>query len=77
MKKYQETVYKAILAFSALINVFLLLLLFWVVRDSLAGRGDWLLEGRSFWFFVSVVVFYSLANAVFVFRLLSIKSEGQ
>lgn len=65
MKKYQETVYKVILFFSALVNLFLIGLLFFVLRDSLSGRGNYflILEGRSLWYFVGIIVFYTIANS--------------
>lgn len=75
MKKYQESVYKIILIFSVIVNLFLLVLMFLVARDSLSGTGDWLLQGRSFWFFVGVIAAYTLANALYIFRLLKLKSD--
>ncbi|HBR12953.1 MAG TPA: hypothetical protein DD740_12305 [Chryseobacterium sp.] len=74
MKKYQESVYKIILIFSVIVNLFLLVLMFLVARDSLSGTGEWLLQGRSFWFFIGVIAAYTLANALYIFRLLKLKS---
>ncbi|MPT32285.1 hypothetical protein [Epilithonimonas hungarica] len=74
MKKYQETIYKIILIFSVLINIFLIVLLFFVLRDSLSGHGEWFLDGRSFWYFIGVILAYSLANSIFIVRFLKIKS---
>jgi uncharacterized membrane protein len=74
MKKHQETIYKIILFFSVLINLFLIGLLFFVIRDSLSGVGEWFLEGRSFWYFIGVILAYSLANSIFIVRFLKIKS---
>ncbi|PZU90522.1 MAG: hypothetical protein DI529_03010 [Chryseobacterium sp.] len=75
MKKYQETIYKIILIFSVVINLFLIVLLFFVLRDSLSGNGEWLLEGRSFWFFIGLILAYSLANSIFIVRLLKLKNS--
>ncbi|WP_379963361.1 hypothetical protein [Epilithonimonas sp. UC225_85] len=69
MRKYQETIYKFILYFSALINLFLIGLLFFVLRDSLSGKGDYFLEGRSFWYFIAVIAAYSIANFIFLIQL--------
>ncbi|MNK25788.1 hypothetical protein D3C87_441160 [compost metagenome] len=65
MKKYQETIYKVILFFSVLVNLFLIGLLFFVIRDSLSGRGNYflILEGRSLWYFVGIIVAYTIANS--------------
>ncbi|OJX29210.1 MAG: hypothetical protein BGO86_01730 [Chryseobacterium sp. 36-9] len=77
MKKYQETIYKIILLFSVLINLFLIGLLFFVLRDSFAGEGNWFLEGRGFWFFIGIILVYSLMNSVFIIRFLKIKSTQE
>ncbi|SHK61133.1 hypothetical protein SAMN05444371_2975 [Epilithonimonas mollis] len=76
MNRYQETIYKSVLIFSALINLFLIVLLFFVLRDSLSGIGYWflILDSRRLWFFFGVVFAYSLANAVFIVRFLKLKS---
>lgn len=74
MKKHQETIYKIILIFSVLINLFLIGLLIFVLRDSISDQGEWFLEGRSFWYFVGVILAYSLANSIFIVRFLKIKS---
>lgn len=75
MKKYQETIYKIILIFSVAINLFLIVLMFFVLRDSFSGRGDWFLEGRSFWFFIGVILGYSILNSVFIIQLFKKTSE--
>lgn len=75
MKKYQETVYKVILFFSVLINLFLIGLLFFVLRDSLSGEGDYLLEGKRFWYFTGIISVYSISNFVLIFQFLRRKSE--
>ncbi|MFC4688060.1 hypothetical protein ACFO4P_14030 [Epilithonimonas pallida] len=77
MKKYQETIYKIILLFSVLINIFLIGLLFFVLRDSFAGEEDWSIEGRGFWFFIGIILVYSLMNSIFIIRFLKIKSTQE
>ncbi len=75
MRKHQETIYKIILIFSAIINLFLIVLMFLVFRDSSADVGERLffLKGKSFWFFNGIVLAYSLANMIFVIRFLKLK----
>jgi len=75
MKKYQETIYKIILIFSAIINLFLIVLMFLVLRDSFSGNGEWFLEGRTFWFFIGVILAYSVLNSVLIVRLLKLKNS--
>lgn len=70
MKKYQETIYKVILFFSVLVNLFLIGLLFFVLRDSSSGAGDYLLEGKSFWYFVAIIAVYCIINSYFIIQLL-------
>jgi len=74
MEKYQEIIYTITLVFSALINLLLLGLLFLVVKDNFAGNGSWYLEGRSFWFFLGIILVFSLVNFVFIIRFLKYKS---
>lgn len=76
MKQHQETIYKITLIFSAVINLFLIGLLFFVIRDSLAKAGDWFLEGRSFWFFIGVILIFSLINCIFIIRQFSNHSSN-
>ena len=75
MKEYQETIYKFILIFSVLINLFLLGLLFFVLRDSFSGKGKWILEGNSFRYFIGVITAYSLGNSIFVVQLFKKTSD--
>ncbi len=77
MKKYQETIYKVILFFSVLVNLFLIGLLFFVLRDSLSGAGDYFLEGKSFWYFVGIIAAYSIANAVLLIQIFRKNSKIQ
>lgn len=77
MKKYQETIYKVILFFSVLVNLFLIGLLFFVLRDSLSGTGDYFLEGKSFWYFVGIITLYSVANSILLIQIFKKKSEIQ
>ena len=77
MKKYQETIYKFILYFSALINLFLIGLLFLVLRDSFSGEGDYGLEGKSFWFFVAIISAYSTVNSILLIQISKNNSEIQ
>ncbi len=76
MKQHQETIYKVILIFSAIINLFLIGLMLLVFRDSSADAGErlFLLQGKSFWFFTGIVMAYSLANAIFIVRFLKFKN---
>ncbi len=74
MKKHQETIYKITLIFSVLINLFLIGLLILVIRDSVSDQGEWFLKGRDFWYFIGVILAYSLANSFFIVRFLKIKS---
>lgn len=78
MKQHQETIYKVILIFSAIINLFLIGLMFLVFRDSSADEGErlFLLQGKSFWFFTAIVMAYSLANAIFIVRFLKFKNHN-
>lgn len=71
MKKHQETIYKITLIFSGSVNIFLLGLLFFLLRDSLSGRGNWflILEGKSLWYFVGIILTFTIANSVFIFNL--------
>lgn len=77
MRKHQETIYKFILIFSGLVNLFLLGLLFFVLRDSLSGTGNWflILEGKSLWYFVGIILAFTIANAVFIFNLFKKTSD--
>lgn len=77
MKKYQETIYKVILFFSVLVNLFLIGLLFFVLRDSLSGTGDYFLEGKSFWYFIGIIAAYSVANSILLIKILKKTSEIQ
>lgn len=70
MKKYQETIYKVILFFSVLVNLFLIGLLFFVLRDSFSGAGDYFLGGKSFWYFVAIIAVYCIINSYFIIQLL-------
>jgi len=77
MRKYQETIYKIILIFSGLINLFLLGLLFFVLRDSLSGTGNYffILEGKSLWYFIGVIVAYTIVNSIFIINLFKKTSD--
>jgi len=77
MRKYQETIYKIILIFSGLINLFLLGLLFFVLRDSLSGMGNYflILEGKSLWYFIGVIVAYTIVNSIFIINLFKKTSD--
>lgn len=77
MKKYQETIYKVILFFSALVNLFLIGLLFFVLRDSFSGAGDYFLEGKSFWYFVAIIAAYSIANSILLIQIFKNTTEIQ
>ena len=77
MKKYQETVYKVILFFSVLVNLFLIGLLFFVLRDSFSGTGDYFLQGKSFWYFVGIIAAYSVANSILLIQIFKKTSEIQ
>jgi hypothetical protein len=68
MIKYQKNIFKYILVFSVVINVFLLGILFLVLRDSLSQEGDYRLEGKSFWYFVGIVAAYCLGNIYFLIQ---------
>ncbi|WP_133943049.1 hypothetical protein [Epilithonimonas xixisoli] len=77
MIRHQQLIYKLILGFSAIVNLFLLGLLFFVLRDSLSGRGNWflILEGKSLWYFVGIVLIFSILNAVFIIQLFKKTSD--
>lgn len=77
MRKYQETIYKIILIFSGLINLFLLGLLFFVLRDSLSGTGNYflILEGKSLWYFIGVIVAYTIVNSILIINLFKKTSD--
>lgn len=75
MKKYQETIYKIILIFSVVINLFLIVLMFFALRDSLSGNGEWFLEGRSFWFFIGVILAYSVLNCFLLLQIFKRKKQ--
>ncbi|ROI14727.1 hypothetical protein [Epilithonimonas hominis] len=75
MKKYQETIYKIILIFSVVINLFLIVLMFFVLRDSFSGNGEWFLEGRSFWFFIGVILAYSVLNCFLLLQIFKRKKQ--
>lgn len=77
MKKYQETIYKVILFFSVLVNLFLIGLLFFVLRDSFSGVGDYFLEGKSFWYFVGIIAAYSIANFILLIQNFKKNSDIQ
>ncbi|RRQ45929.1 hypothetical protein [Chryseobacterium sp. SC28] len=77
MKKYQETVYKLILFFSVLINLFLVGLLFFVVRDSVSETGAYFFEGQRFWYFVEIITTYTLLNFYFLFNILKKSAKHQ
>lgn len=77
MKKYQETIYRFILYFSVLINLFLIGLLFFVLRDSFSRDGDYFLEGKSFWYFVGIIAAYSSVNFVLLSQIFKNNSEIQ
>jgi len=75
MIKHQQLIYKLILGFSAIINLFLLGLLFLVIRDSVSGKGEWFLEGKSFWYFVAVILIFSILNSVFIIQFFKKTSD--
>ncbi|AZI40342.1 MULTISPECIES: hypothetical protein [Epilithonimonas] len=75
MKKYQETIYKIILIFSVVINLFLIVLMFFALRDSFSGNGEWFLEGRSFWFFIGVILAYSVLNCFLLLQIFKRKKQ--
>ncbi|WP_312207376.1 hypothetical protein [Epilithonimonas hominis] len=75
MKKYHETIYKIILIFSVVINLFLIVLMFFVLRDSFSGNGEWFLEGRSFWFFIGVILAYSVLNCFLLLQIFKRKKQ--
>ncbi|SEH37982.1 hypothetical protein [Epilithonimonas hominis] len=75
MKKYHETIYKIILIFSVVINLFLIVLMFLVLRDSFSGNGEWFLEGRSFWFFIGVILAYSVLNCFLLLQIFKRKKQ--
>ncbi|WP_312825654.1 hypothetical protein [Epilithonimonas sp.] len=75
MKKYQETIYKIILIFSVVINLFLIVLMFLVLRDSFSENGEWFLEGRSFWFFIGVILAYSVLNCFLLLQIFKRKKQ--
>jgi len=71
MIKHQQLIYKLTLGFSTSVNLFLLGLLFFVLRDSLSGTGDYflILQGRSLWYFVGIILAFTSANSFFIFNL--------
>lgn len=77
MIRSQKKIYKFILIFSVLINLFLLGLLFFVLRDSLSGTGDYFLEGKNFWYFVGIIMAYCIVNSYFIIQLLKKATDVQ
>ncbi|WP_312761315.1 hypothetical protein [Epilithonimonas sp.] len=75
MEKYQEIIYTITLVFSLLVNLLLLGLLFLVVKDNFAGNGSWYLEGRSFWFFIGVILAYSVLNCFLLLQIFKRKKQ--
>lgn len=75
MIKHQETIYKIILIFSVVINLFLIVLMFFALRDSFSGNGEWFLEGRSFWFFIGVILAYSVLNCFLLLQIFKRKKQ--
>jgi len=71
MIKHQLLIYKLVLGFATIVNFFLLGLLFFVLRDSLSGKGNWflILEGKSLWYFVGIILAFTIANSIFIFNL--------
>jgi hypothetical protein len=52
-------------------------LLFFVLRDSLSGTGDYFLEGKSFWYFIGIIAAYSVANSILLIKIFKKTSEIQ
>lgn len=75
MIKSQKKIFKFILIFSVLINLFLLGILFLVLRDSISGNGEYFLEGKSFWYFVGIITAYCFANSYFIIQFLKKATE--
>lgn len=75
MIKHQETIYKIILIFSVVINLFLIVLMFLVLRDSFSENGEWFLEGRIFWFFIGVILAYSVLNCFLLLQIFKRKKQ--
>lgn len=75
MKQNQKAVFKYILIFSVIINVFLLGFLFFVIKDSVSENGEFYFQGKSFWYIIGIIAAYTAANSYFLFNLVTSVSE--
>lgn len=66
MKKYQLLIYKIVTAFSAIINVFLIILLCYFIIESVIGNGDFFFEGKSLLYFSLIIIAFTIFNIIFV-----------